>query len=433
MPRDPLIGLVGKPSSGKSTTLNSLTDATSKVGMYIFTTIDPQRAIGYLQIPCACSRPGIDLADKCKPNYGSCVDGRRSVPIELLDVAGLVPGAHMGKGLGNRFLDDLRHADALVHVVDVSGTTDAEGKATRGYDPSQDIVWLRSEIVRWILGNLMEKWGSIKRRHVAIKATAVETLQNQLSGYGSTSQTVARTLDRLGLKEPLQDWTDATIEKVVNAFTDEKFPTVIALNKIDHPDADKNIAKIAKQQDPKSIVLCSAISEVFLRKLAKQGYIKYTEGSDFLDTREDLIEAGDPDGGGLKPLDEKLLTRIDNLKDLVLYRFGSTGVVQVLSRAAELLGLVPVFPVRNIHNYTSGSASATAVFRDCVLVGRGSTVGDVYRKVMGDAPMAYVETKGGVRVAEDDVVVAGKNDVSLSSFLYFFLVPPPCFLRIFQI
>lgn len=115
------------------------------------------------------------------------MQGKRSVPIELLDVAGLVPGAHEGKGLGNKFLDDLRHADALVHVVDVSGTTDAEGKATRGYDPSQDIVWLRSEIVRWIEGNLLEKWyvslhircyivlyanpmcrGSIKRRHVAI-------------------------------------------------------------------------------------------------------------------------------------------------------------------------------------------------------------------------------------------------------------------------
>ncbi|KAI4132427.1 MAG: hypothetical protein LQ341_006274, partial [Variospora aurantia] len=89
-----------------------------------FTTIDPQRAIGYLQISCACARYGV--ADRCKPNYGSCLDGRRSVPIELLDVAGLVPGAHEGKGLGNKFLDDLRHADALVHVVDVSGTTDAE-------------------------------------------------------------------------------------------------------------------------------------------------------------------------------------------------------------------------------------------------------------------------------------------------------------------
>lgn len=103
-----------------------------------FTTIDPQRAIGYLQIECACARN--NLQDRCKPNYGSCVEGRRSVPIELLDVAGLVPGAHQGLGLGNKFLDDLRHADALIHVVDVSGTTDAEGKETRGYDPSVDIA-----------------------------------------------------------------------------------------------------------------------------------------------------------------------------------------------------------------------------------------------------------------------------------------------------
>ncbi|OJD34305.1 gtp-binding protein [Diplodia corticola] len=408
MPRDPLIGLVGKPSSGKSTTLNSLTDATSKVGNFPFTTIDPQRAIGYLQIECACARLGV--SDKCKPNYGACVEGRRSVPIELLDVAGLVPGAHMGKGLGNRFLDDLRHADALVHVVDVSGTTDAEGKATRGYDPSKDIEWLRFEIVRWIQGNLMEKWGSIKRRHVAVKATPVETLQNQFSGYGSTSTVVQRCLDKLQIKEPLQDWSNETIERVVNAFTDEKFPTVIALNKIDHPDADKNIAKIAKQQDPKTIVLCSAISEVFLRRLAKQGYIRYTEGSEFVDTREDLIADGDPDGGDLKEMDEKLTQRIENLKDMVLYRFGSTGVVQVLSRAAELLGLVPVFPVRNIHSFASGSQDK-AVFRDCVLVKKGATVGDVYRKVMGDAPLAYAETTGGIKVAEDDPVAVGKNDV----------------------
>ncbi|GAD99818.1 GTP-binding protein [Paecilomyces variotii No. 5] len=409
MPRDPLIGLVGKPSSGKSTTLNSLTDATSKVGNFPFTTIDPQRAIGYLQIECACKRYG--LTDKCKPNYGGCHEGRRSVPIELLDVAGLVPGAHEGKGLGNKFLDDLRHADALIHVVDVSGTTDAEGKATRGYDPSNDIVWLRSEIVRWIQGNLMEKWGSIKRRHVAVKANAVETLQQQFSGYGSTSQTVQRCLDRLQIKEPLEHWSNETVEKVVNAFTDEKFPTVFALNKIDHPDADKNISKISRMQDPKSIVLCSAISEVFLRRLAKQGYVKYVEGSEFVDTREDLIEMGDPDGGGLREMDEKLKTRVENLKDMVLYRFGSTGVVQCLSRAAELLGLVPVFPVRNIHTFASATGGANAVFRDCVLVKKNSTVGDVARKVMGDVPIAYVEGAGGIRVSEDEIVEVGKHDV----------------------
>ncbi|KAK1776892.1 P-loop containing nucleoside triphosphate hydrolase protein [Copromyces sp. CBS 386.78] len=411
MPRDPLIGLVGKPSAGKSSTLNSLTDASSKVGNFPFTTIDPQRAIGYLQIDCACARYGV--SERCKPNYGSCVNGKRSVPIELLDVAGLVPGAHEGKGLGNKFLDDLRHADALIHVVDASGTTDAEGKVTRGYDPSVDIAWLRSEIVAWIKGNLWQKWGSIRRRHIAVKATAVETLQGQFSGYGSTSAVVARTLDKLGLKEPLEEWSEETVDRVVNAFTDEKFPTVIALNKIDHPDADKNIAKIAKMQDPNSIVLCSAISEIFLRKMAKQGYVKYTEGSEFVDTREDLIADGDPDGGGLKELDEKNKNRIENLKDMVLYRFGSTGVNQVLTKAAEVLGLVPVFPVRNTTTFTSGANESAnkAVFRDCVLVKKNSTVADVARKIMGDAPIAYVEGAGGIRVAEDQIVTVGKNDI----------------------
>jgi ribosome-binding ATPase YchF (GTP1/OBG family) len=256
----------------------------------------------------------------------------------------------------------------------------------------------------------MLKWGSLRRRHIAVKATAVETLQGQFSGYGSTSAVVARTLDRMGLKEPLEHWSNETVEKVVNAFTDEKFPTVIALNKIDHADADKNISKIAKMQDPKSIVLTSSISEVFLRKLVKQGFIRYTEGSEFVDTREDLIADGDPTGGGLKEMDDKLKQRIENLKDMVLYRFGSTGVVEVLSRAAALLGLVPVFPVRNVTTFSAG-AHGDAVFRDCVLVKRGTTVGDVGRKIMGDAPLAYVEGAGGVRVSEDDLVAIGKNDV----------------------
>lgn len=304
-------------------------------------------------------------------------------------------------------------------------------------------MWLRSEVVRWIEGNLLEKWWVLASQcsfllelmfpqgvyqtspcrpqyaNTAVgasvlliieEANPVDTLQSQFSGYGSTPQTVARTLDRLKLKEPLEHWSPETISSVVNAFADERFPTVFALNKIDHLDADKNISKIAKMQDPQSIVLCSAIAEIFLRKLAKQGFIRYVEGSEFIDTREDLLEMGEPDGGGLKELDEKLKTRIENLKDMVLYRFGSTGVVQVLSRAAELLGLVPIFPVKNIH--FGAGAGNNAVFRDCVLVKRGTTVRECARKIMGDAPLTYVEGAGGVRVSEDEVVEVGKNDVS---------------------
>ena len=247
-----------------------------------------------------------------------------------------------------------------------------------------------------------------------VEANPIDTLQNQFSGYGSNPQVVARTLVRAGIKEALEHWEPETVTAVVNAFVAEKFPTVIALNKIDHTDADANIAKIAKAQPPESIVLCSAISEVFLRKLAKQGYVKYTEGSDDVLTREDLIETGEIQGGGLKEMDEKLLNRIENLKDMVLYRFGSTGVVQVLSKAAKLLGLVPVFPVRSINNFGSGSSDDGAVFRDCVLLKKGSSVRDCAGKIMGDAPIAYVEGVGGVRVSEDDVVAIGKNDVNLS-------------------
>ena len=248
----------------------------------------------------------------------------------------------------------------------------------------------------------------------AVEANPIDTLQNQFSGYGSNPQIVARTLVRAGTKEALEYWEPETVTAIVNAFVSEKFPTVIALNKIDHTDADANVAKIAKAQPPESIVLCSAISEVFLRKLAKQGYVKYTEGSDDVLTREDLIEMGETQGGGLKEMDEKLHNRIENLKDMVLYRFGSTGVVQVLSKAAELLGLVPVFPVRSINSFGSGSSDDGAVFRDCVLLKKGSSVRDCASKIMGDAPIAYVEGIGGVRVSEDDVIAIGKNDVNLS-------------------
>lgn len=402
MPRDPLIGIVGKPSSGKSTTLNSLTDAAAKTGAFPFTTIDPNKATGYLQVDCACQRVG--KQDLCKPNYGWCTNGKRHVPILLLDVAGLVPGAHEGKGLGNKFLDDLRHADALIHVVDVSGTTNAEGKATRGYDPLQDVEWLQDEIRLWIEGNLKKRWGSIVRRHIATKSPVVDTLLTQFAGYSANREMVSRALDRLDVVGKLEQWDDEKVTQVVKIFVEEKFPTVLALNKIDHPDSDKNVSKIILKYPETKAVLTSAITEVFLRKLKKQGFIKYEEGTEFVDTREDL-----PDDDSLKELDEKLHNRVENIRDLVLYRFGSTGVVQVLQAAAEVLQLVPFYTVRNIHSFTSGNG--TSVFRDCTLVRKGTPVGKVARQIIGEVTVAAIEGIGGQRISEDDTVDVGKNDI----------------------
>lgn len=401
MARDTVIALVGKPSSGKSTTLNSLTDANAKVGAFPFTTIDPNKATGYLEVECACSR--FQVLHLCKPNYGYCRDGKRGVPIMLLDVAGLVPNAHLGRGLGNKFLGDLTEADCLIHIVDASGTTDAEGKATRGYDPLQDIEWLQDEIFQWILGNLMDKWGSVVRRHTATKSTTLETLRAQLGGYSANKALIARALELVPHLPPLQEWDHAKIEEVIRSFMKVKFPTVLALNKMDHPDADKNVSKIILKYPNSKCVLTSSITEVFLRKLAKQNYIKYDSGTEFIDTIDDL-----PDSG-LKPLDDKLRNRIENIRDLVLYRFGSTGVIDLLKTAAGLLDLVPVYPVRNINSFTGNSGDN--VFRDCVLVKRGTTVISVARKIMGDVTIAAIEGVGGTRIGEEDTIDVGRNDI----------------------
>lgn len=188
----------------------------------------------------------------------------RGVPIMLLDVAGLVPNAHLGRGLGNKFLSDLTEADCLIHIVDASGTTDAEGKATRGYDPLQDIEWLQDEIFQWILGNLKERWGSVVRRHIGTKSSTLETMRQQLGGYVANKKLIGDALDLIPDLPPLQDWDDEMLGKVVRAFMEVKFPTVLSLNKMDHPDADKNVSKIILKYPKLKAVLTSSITEVFL-------------------------------------------------------------------------------------------------------------------------------------------------------------------------
>lgn len=401
MGKETIIGLVGKPSSGKSTTLNALTDANAKIGSFPFTTIDPNKATGYMEVECACKR--FNLLDRCKPTYGYCENGKRGVPVMLLDVAGLVPNAHLGRGLGNKFLSDLTEADCLIHIVDVSGTTDSEGKATRGYDPLQDIEWLQDEIFRWILGNLKERWGSVVRRHIGTKSSTLETLRQQLGGYYANKQLIGKALDDIPNLPPLPEWDDEMIEKVVKSFMNHKFPTVLSLNKMDHPDSDKNVSKIILKYPEAKCVLTSSITEILLRKLAAQKFIKYESGTEFIDTKEDLPDLD------LKPLDEKLSTRIENIKDLVLYRFGTTGIVQLLQTAIEMLDLVPLYTVRNIHNFTG--ASGNEVFRNCTLVKRGTPVAVIAKKIMGDVTIAAIEGVGGIRIGEEDTVDVNKNDI----------------------
>ncbi|KAI9289290.1 P-loop containing nucleoside triphosphate hydrolase protein [Umbelopsis sp. AD052] len=410
MVKEVLLACVGKPSAGKSSFLNSVTDATAKVGNYPFTTIKPNQGVAYMPIDCPCKKYGKE--SQCKPRHGTCENGTRNVPVQMLDVAGLVPGASEGQGLGNQFLDDLRHANALIHVVDVSGTTDASGKVTQGYDPINDIDWLRSEIHSWVLNNLLKKWPNIVRRHTATKSTAIETLQAQFSGYGSTIAVVAKFMDKLGIKDHLETWDDAMIGKVVDGFLDERFPTVVALNKIDMADADKNITKIMRKYDPNTLVLTSALAEAFLRDMHKKRYLNYQEGTDIVDTKDDL-----PDSD-LKPVDDKLRTRIEKVQDLVLYRYGSTGVHEVLKRAVDMLGVIPAYPVKSITNFSSGTGiNKGGAFRDCILIWPGTTVREFAKIVHPelDKYYLYAETVGGIKLAEDAIITEQNNVISFKT------------------
>ncbi|KAJ2077835.1 hypothetical protein H4R24_004890, partial [Coemansia sp. RSA 988] len=338
-----------------------------------------------------------------------------------MDIAGLVPGASEGRGLGNQFLDDLRSADVLIHVVDASGTTDDNGRETKGYDPINDIQWLRSEIEAWIFGNLDKKWPGIVRRHIALKSiSVVDTLHGQLAGYGTTKDIVQKAMDislRSGmLDSKIENWNMEDVRYFVKVFLDQRFPTIVALNKIDMPDADKNISAIVRRYQQKNltndantflrdgvsgdnIVLTSALSECFLRKMSKHGYVRYETGDDDFKSKADASEED------LRDLDDKMSRRLDNIRDLVLFRYGSTGVQEVIIRAVEVLGFIPVFPVKNLTTFgASDTSSGTPAFQDCVLVKPGTTVRDFARKLHNQLNINYAgaETIGNIQLAEDD-------------------------------
>ncbi|KAJ1748323.1 hypothetical protein LPJ79_004606 [Coemansia sp. RSA 1821] len=420
-----VVACVGKPSAGKSSFLNAVTDAAAKVGSFPFTTIEPNQGVAYYPLECPCVKHGV--SKQCKPRYGWCKEGRRFVPVRLLDVAGLVPGASEGRGLGNRFLDDLRQADVLIPVVDASGTTDDNGREAKGYDPVGDIQWLRSEIEAWVFGNVERRWPGVVRRHTATKAPAVDTLHAQLAGYGTTRDVVQRALDTvvrtqlIEARDNLSQWSTDDLRRFVGVFLDQRFPTIVALNKIDMPDADKNIAAILKRyrKQPNvvlrdgvsedNIVLTSALSECFLRRMVKQRFISYTTGDDDFVSLDD-----DPALTELRELDDKARRRLDNIRDLVLFRYGSTGVQDVIVRAVEAVGFVPVFPVKSVVNFgASSSDSSSAAFQDCVLVRPGTTVREFARKMHNQLDVNYAgaETVGGLQLAEDDAIVAGKNNI----------------------
>ncbi|MAG10879.1 redox-regulated ATPase YchF [Candidatus Pacearchaeota archaeon] len=349
-----LIGLVGKPSCGKSTFFKAATLADVLIANYPFTTIKPNHGIGYVRIDCLCR----DFKMKCSPQKGSCVGGKRFVPVELMDVAGLVRGASDGKGMGNQFLDDLRQADAFIHIVDISGETNEKGEKTKGHDPAKDVEMLENELNFWHLGIMNKVWKGFARTLQVEKRDFANAVAKQFSGLKISEDDVTEVVSEGGFDvSNALNWSDKELMKFASALRKKTKPMIIAANKIDLPESKSNLEKLRKEFPDLYIVPCSADSELALREAGKPGLIKYIPGDKSFEIT-----------GGVTGKQKEALEKI---KKDVLNIYGSTGVQEVLDKVVfELLKYIAVFPVDNANKLVDSKGN---VLPDCFLIPEYST------------------------------------------------------------
>ena len=365
------VGLVGKPNVGKSTFYSAATLAPAQIADYPFTTIEPNRGVAYVRVRC----PHLDLGKPCAPNHGACEDGTRLVPIEVLDVAGLVPRAHEGRGLGNKFLDDLRQAAALIHVVDASGRTDFEGNALKEgtHDPTEDVRFLEEELAHWIYGILERDFEKNARRAELEDVPIERVVLDRVSGLGMSEPLVLLAVREAGLPPKPSTWKKEELLRLADAIRRKGKPMVVAANKADVA-SPANLEKLRAL--PKyAVVPTAAEYELALRRAAKAGLVDYLPGGSSFVVR---------DPSKLSEAQRKALERVHAF----LETFGTTGVQRCIEQVVfRLLDRIVVYPVEDEAHWTDKKGH---VLPDAFLVPRGSTAKDLAAKVHTDLARNFI-------------------------------------------
>jgi ribosome-binding ATPase YchF (GTP1/OBG family) len=380
------LALAGKPNAGKSTFYRAATMADVDVANYPFTTIDANRGVTHARTDCPC----LDLDERCGTER--CHDGKRYVPVELLDVAGLVPGAHEGKGLGNQFLDELTDADAILEVVDASGGTNAEGEPVEvgTFDPVEEVDFVEREMDQWLAGIIDRNWEGIERTSRSPDFAIDDALADLLTGFGASEAEVAASLRALDYPaDPIQ-WTDddrAALAREVRARTK---PMLVVANKVDVAPGG-TVDRLRGTAKP--VVPATADGELALRNAAEAGVVAYDPGdADF----EVVGDVSDAQREGLARIREAMAAH------------GGTGVQAAIDAAVyDLLDHITVYPVRDATNWTDGSGT---VLPDAVLLPRGSTPPDLAYAIhsdIGDGYLHAVDARSDRRVGEDHELSEG--------------------------
>ena len=381
------IGLIGKANVGKSTFFSAATETLVASGNFPFTTIEPNIGMAYVQSDCACKH--FDL----KHEKTLCINGTRLIPVKLIDVAGLVPGAHEGKGLGNQFLDDARQAEVLIHVVDIAGTTDIQGQPIPlgTHDPLEDIAFVKDEFDQWFIDILKREWDKITREIDQKRAKLTDGIAKRFSGLGIKDYEVQLVLQKHDLitKNP-KEWIDSDIENFVKKLRQNTKPMIIAANKADLCNDLDILKKISD-----TVIPCSAETELLLRKATKAGIINYTSGDNgFKINGEKEIPAPQQ-----KALD---------LVETIFSKIPSTGIQKILNTAVfDLLNLIAVYPVEDETKLTNKDG---VILPDTKLLPQYSTAKDLATLIHADIAKGFlhaIDCKTKQRISGDQKLKHG--------------------------
>jgi ribosome-binding ATPase YchF (GTP1/OBG family) len=363
------IGLIGKPNAGKSTLFSAITSIDVDIANYPFTTIKPNIGISFIKDKC----PEAEINAKCNPREGRCIEGIRYIPVEIIDVPGLIEGASEGKGMGNEFLDNVRDADIIINLFDATGLTDVEGNPSEeSHDPMDDVRFVHKEIVNWMNGKISKDWQKFARKEDNSTERMEMKMLQKAATFGLNEKDVFLIMNREKFPDKLIHWSDEDINRFSEGILKYIKPVFNIGNKSDLVPEDK----LNRFSDtPDKTYLISAQYELLIEKAFKNGYINL-DGTDFTFTEK----SGEAQKTVLNGIRSKLESGI-------IMRF-----YDVLTMITKSLGYIVVYPVLDEAQWEDKNGN---VLPDAYLMKEGETALDLAFKIHTDIGKNFIRAVNG--------------------------------------